>query len=298
VPARAAYWRDGKQGTVRLEAGPLGFVVDERSARAAVQAWRRLETSLLTSDGPWKPLPGTRIEVQTLARLVPTSTLLLGSEASEQNLDQLASSGKLEQFRLLHFATHGEISRRPEQSALILARDRLPDPLEAARPGGKYHSGRLGVEMVLKQWRLDADLVVLSCAAEDREADGVGLSAFAQAFLQKGARSVLVSRWKVEDTATALLMLRFYENLLGKRTGMKKPMGRAQALEEARDWLRKLPREEAQRRLSLSGLFGVMRGTDVDLAGVKGKPVKVPEGDRPFAHPAYWSAFVLIGDAE
>lgn len=28
----------------------------------------------------------------------------------------------------------------------------------------------------------------------------------------------------------------------------------------------------------------------------KDKPVVVPQGERPFAHPSYWAAFVLIGD--
>jgi CHAT domain-containing protein len=27
-----------------------------------------------------------------------------------------------------------------------------------------------------------------------------------------------------------------------------------------------------------------------------GKPATLPAGDKPFAHPAYWAAFVLVGD--
>ena len=45
-----------------------------------------------------------------------------------------------------------------------------------------------------------------------------------------GARSVVLSLWKVDDTATALLMVRFYQNLLGKRDGIKNPMAKAEAL--------------------------------------------------------------------
>jgi CHAT domain-containing protein len=30
----------------------------------------------------------------------------------------------------------------------------------------------------------------------------------------------------------------------------------------------------------------------------KDKPVVVPQGERPFAHPYYWAAFVLIGDPD
>ena len=43
---------------------------------------------------------------------------------------------------------------------------------------------------------------------------------FTQALLMSGARSVCLSLWKVDDTATVLLMQRFYANLLGRRSGL------------------------------------------------------------------------------
>src|SRR5207247_1857629 len=83
------------------------------------------------------------------------------------------------------------------------------------------------------EWRggIDADLVVLSACETGlgKDAGGDGLLGFAQAFLSAGARSVVLSRWQVDDVATALLMVRFYQNLLGKREGLKKPLGRYDA---------------------------------------------------------------------
>jgi CHAT domain-containing protein len=102
---------------------------------------------------------------------------------------------------------------------------------------------------------------------------------------------------KVDDTATSLLMLRFYENMLGKRKNLKAAMGRAEALEGARTWLRNLNRDDLE-RLSISLTDGVLRGTESPaLPPVrKGSAPALSPGERPFAHPFYWASFVLVGD--
>jgi CHAT domain-containing protein len=110
---------------------------------------------------------------------------------------------------------------------------------------------------------------------------------------------VVLSRWEAEDTSTALLMLRFYENVLGAREGLSRALPRAEALEEAKQWLRELPRQDAA--VLAAGLVGdrlkgtATRGTVVEL-DVKERAVKLPAGERPYAHPFYWATFVLVGD--
>ena len=107
--------------------------------------------------------------------------------------------------------------------------------------------GRLSVREIQRGWDLKAELVTLSACetALGREAGGEGFVGFTQALLMSGTRSVCLSLWKVDDTATALLMQRFYANLLGRRPGLTGPMPKAEALREAKAWLRGLSRAEA-----------------------------------------------------
>jgi tetratricopeptide (TPR) repeat protein len=299
-------WREGKTlDELRLTPGKLGVAISDDPPAVALR--KRCELDLLAdarTRSEIRPLPGTRLEVAALAGLLPEgqSTLLLGSQASEQELDALAASGKLKTFRLLHFATHGSVDPiSAAHSALELARNRLPGPDEQARlaaVGKKVPTGRLSVETIAKTWELDADLVTLSACetALGPEGGGEGLLGFSQVLLGKGARSLLLSLWKVDDTATALLMTRFYENLLGKRDGLDKPLPKAEALREAKRWLRALQRAEVEK---LAGQLakGELRAKEERKGPQMPKPV-IPQGDTPFAHPRYWAAFILIGDPD
>ena len=114
--------------------------------------------------------------------------------------------------------------------------------------------------------------------------DHKGREAISAALIHKGARSVVLSRWKVDDTATSLLMRRFYQNILGKRDGLKRAMGRADALAEAKAWLRNLNVKEAQ-----SAADSLPRG----------KLAPAPKvAPKAYAHPYYWAAFTLVGDPD
>ena len=284
--------------------GKLGVLLADEPAPEALANRRKLDR-LLAQRGPdgqgWKELPGTRAEAQALARLFAAGrqpvTLLADADASEPRLAELAHSGALGRFRYLHFATHGTFDPRfPLQSAVILAQPARP---EVAPPGlGRYvFDGELTAAEVLENWRLDAELVTLSACQTGlgKHERGEGFLGFAQAALLAGSRAVCLSLWQVDDAATALLMERFYQNLLGRREGLKGPLPKAEALAEAQAWLRGLPRAEAQRRAArLAG--GVARGKGRQLGPLLPPLPAGPAGQPPYAHPYYWAAFVLVGD--
>jgi CHAT domain-containing protein len=189
----------------------------------------------------------------------------------------------------------------PLRSALILSRDALPDPAKQLEAGQPIFDGRVTAREVLEQWNLNCELTTLSAceSALGKYEHGEGFVGFAQALLLAGSRSVCLSLWKVDDAATALLMERFYQNLLGKRDDLKAPLPKAEALAEAKHWLRELSREEALKRAERL-CSGVVRAADrPKLLPLPPRPQEVgaPQiEDRPYSHPFYWAAFVLYGD--
>jgi hypothetical protein len=302
-PVPAELWREGKTVRVRLAPGKLGVLLDKRPAAEAFAAWQASGHSLVAQQsGPITPLPGSKLEVESLARLVPETKLLLGSDASEQTLEELAQASQLRNYRLLHLATHAQVNLGiPKESSLILAQDhiihKLDDQIARTLGGNKPLDGRLTVGTILEKWQLDADQVVLSACETGlgAEAAGEGLLGFAQALLQKGARTVVLSRWKVPDMATALLMQRYYQNILGKREGLQAPMPRAEGLWEAKRWLRSLTQAEIEKQLAGLPGGGELRSVKPAVPVVGNKR---PPAEHPFAAPYYWAAFVLIGDPE
>jgi CHAT domain-containing protein len=203
----------------------------------------------------------------------------------------MARRDKMKKYKYIHFSAHGRYDPRSAyRTALLLA----PDPDRTADPTSFDTDGEISAEQIARTWALDADLVVLSACESGlgKQAGGEGFLGFAQPLLAKGARSLVLSLWKVDDRATSLLMARFYQNLLGKRPDLKQPMPKAEALDEAKRWLRGLSADKVGTELE-----ALDRGTVRPLATKGDAPREPsPSGPRPFAHPYYWAAFVLIGD--
>jgi CHAT domain-containing protein/tetratricopeptide (TPR) repeat protein len=151
------------------------------------------------------------------------ATPLIGPQASET-----AVRRRLPAARVVHFATHGlafASEARVRSSYIAFAADSLND-------------GLLTMAELLDDptATLAADLVVLSACqtglGDLKQAEGtVGLQ---RAFLARGARSVLVSLWSVDDEATRLLMQSFYTHWLAESPRISK----AEALRRAQQDVR------------------------------------------------------------
>lgn len=270
-----------------------GDVTAKTSAAGGDTAAVAVRTRSLSRFGTLVPLPGTRAEIDIIRQ-----TLLSRNKANEERLRVLSGADatltklvqSVDQPRFLHLATHGlaEGGRKAYDSALALA---APDKVTAD------DTGFLRLSDLLAQWggKLHGtELVVLSACrtARGEMESGDGFVALTWGFLFAGSKAVVASLWEVDDTATALLMSRLYENLLGafeepRKIGEQsfdpgKSLPQSLALREAKLWVRGLDKEAATQRVK-------------ELLGEQGR---VPSGDRPFADPYYWGAFVLIGNSD
>jgi CHAT domain-containing protein len=88
-------------------------------------------------------------------------------------------------------------------------------------------------------------------------------------------------------------MTRFYENMLGTPEGGVTPLPKAQALAEAKQWLRRLSAADVDRLTT-----DLPKGLPAGTRGIRREVTEAAAADalRPFEHPHYWSAFILIGD--
>ncbi|MEZ4388210.1 MAG: CHAT domain-containing protein [Candidatus Krumholzibacteriia bacterium] len=199
-------------------------------------------------------------ELRFLAELFPQATVLAGDAATERQLAAMNRSNSIRSYDVIHLACHAETAVAALESALIL---------NDAGSHGPGADGRLEAAELAFEYDLAPDLVTLSGCSTARNQARVWREyhSLAQVLVAGGARRVLASRWDVDDRATALFMEHFYRELERLRAATIPDSAgsatiHARAFGDATRWLRDL--EDA-------------------------------DGNRPYAHPIYWSGFTLIG---
>lgn len=152
-------------------------------------------------------LPYSQLEVDLIRSHYrgPVSSLFL-AQGPDANRN-LALSGALAEYTILHFSAHGELNPgRPENAYLRLAE---------VDGHGRPVAGELGAEDIACQ-RWNAELVVASACntAGGRAIRFAGIGGLSRGFFLAGSKRSLTSLWQVEGSATADLMDRFYAALL------------------------------------------------------------------------------------
>jgi CHAT domain-containing protein len=171
------------------------------------------------------PLPGTKAEAKSIENTLKKSVALREYEkdrATEANLLHIKNP------KILHIATHGFFINDPS-----IPNPMLKSGLALAGANASLIRGRSeGIVTALKLSGLElegTDLVVLSACntgvVDLNSTDTV--SGLSKAFIQAGAKDIVMSLWSVNDQATKDLMSGFYRQ-------MQKHESYEQALREAK----------------------------------------------------------------
>ena len=153
----------------------------------------------------WDRLPYTAQEAKAILTLIPPATSLQAM-SFDANYDW-ATSSALNQFRILHFATHGFVNQeQPELSGIVLSLiDKKGNPI----------SGHLRLGDLFNQ-DYPAELIVLSACETGlgKNVNGEGLVGLTRGLMYAGAARVMVSLWQINDKGTSTLMQEFYKEML------------------------------------------------------------------------------------
>jgi CHAT domain-containing protein len=179
-----------------------------------LEAWNRpiSEAELVKASGLLKP---------------QGADLLIGAAFSDT---AIMARKDLDQFRVIHFATHGLVTA---PSDTCPARPALLTSFGPRAADGSQSDGLLSFNEIF-DLKLDADMVILSACDTAGQADieatraaglttggGTALEGLVRAFIGAGGRSVLASHWPASDdfNATARLINALFEAPAGTPSG-------------------------------------------------------------------------------
>lgn len=257
-----------KQYDVSLIGNPRDLVTN-KSKRSISSAKRATLVGFpdYGSGGMIAQLPGTKVEVDNINKLLKTSGFQVSELTQRDATETNVKSAKKE--AILHIATHGYFLKDVEKTSWPIgvladyAKDNvllrsglmLTGASEANGATQTLDSSNNGIMTSYEAMNLDlkgTDLVVLSaCETGLGEIKaGEGVYGLQRAFLVAGAEAIIMSLWKVDDEATQVLMNNFYNN-----------------------WVKSNDRQKAFKQAQLQLM-----------------------ANEKFKAPMYWGAFVMIED--
>lgn len=217
------------------------------------------ESAPIQRSVTYASLPSTLIEVEAIAKNFSETNIIKDTRLQQIDLKQ----ERLQDYRFLHFATHGRIDlENPARSGLLINTG-----------GAKNDDGFLNSNEI-SLLNLNADLVVLSACKTGigRLISGEGLAGLQRSFLIAGASAVVVSLWDIYDKSTSVFMDDFYRTMLLYQ-------------KQEYSWL--------SRSLNF---FGLYTHPLIDYKARALQQAKINMIEHPYYnHPVYWSSFILIG---
>ena len=189
---------------------------------------------------PWRFLPGTRAEAESIAALLTTKgvtpALYTGAEGNEESFKALSGQSP----SILHIATHGFYLKNQDFTTTTTESVDMREQLQAqksplkrsglimagANPAwteGKVlpnvEDGVLTAEEISSLDLRNTTLAIISaCDSGLGEINNDGVEGLQRAFKSAGVQTLVVTLWKVDDSATEFMMTEFYKNLTSGRS--------------------------------------------------------------------------------
>jgi CHAT domain-containing protein len=260
----------------KIRYAPSTQVLQYCQERGAIDQVIRSTVEDATSD-----LQFSRLECEAIAQLfsIPPELRLQTTQATVANYRKLSVDGR---SNLIHSSHHASSDlANPLNSGLILA-------------DGKITVGQLLTPL----WRMeDLDEIFFSCCETNLGMPSLtdDLLTIGTGFLCAGARAVISTLWAVEELATALFCIHYYQQ---RQAGLDRPT----AIHEAQKYLRSLTLQQiltylqaqftiAQASQDQQSIEAVQR----NLAAMAAR--SSDPNSTPYSSPYYWAGFICQGMA-
>ena len=260
-------------------------------------------------------LPGTEIEGEKIAKILRVKPV-----TAAKALKPLVSKAQKAPY-ILHIATHGYFlgDITPELDTInqnfmlssLSASERfqvgtrqnplLRSGLAFAGVNTMLNGGKLPEEaedglltsLDVQSINLAGTELVVTSACETALGDlytGETLIGLRRSFIQAGAKTVIISLWKVEDVATTILMQYFYYYLL------KAKLSKAEALRKAKSSLQRLTIAKMRSQWLTEDAIKSAEKHSIGTAAHLRELSQKSDLERPYEAPKYWAAFICLGN--
>jgi CHAT domain-containing protein len=316
-PLHALPLGDGDEPEYLMDRFPKGVTYNPSCQVLEKVSQRQPKTTsqkrLFAIQNPTEDLEYADLEVEAiLPNFSANARALARQDANKTALNQDPHRQDFQGAEYVHFAGHGAFNfNSPLLSPLVLAGAKVtvssPEPAPAPPPENapaepattRFIPWRKGTDLDLTQCYTLGELFELhlpACRLVILSACETGLTDFSPeleeyislglGFLYAGATNVICSLWAVNDVSTAILMVKFYEE-------METQPSVALALKQAQQWMRTVTKQELTAWMN-DRSFEPIPHPKAKLRDHLDLGLDGPD-DRPYQHPIHWAAFCAIG---
>lgn len=264
---------------------------DWRALGLGVSKASSVSLALSESQISFTALPGVTKELQDIVRNEDKEKGILSGKryvdgeftvAALKDQLGLTLADNQRKYNVIHFATHFRLGSDTADSFLLLGNNQA---LTLEQVGDSSELNFTDVELVTLS-ACNTAFGNSGTQTQLTENNGKEVDSLATFIENRGAKAILATLWSVSDESTSLLMREFY------RLHKENPkITKAEAMQKAQiamieGKLKPISKDAAKNRDV--GVFKVGKDTT--------QPSFKSDENAPFAHPYYWSPFVLIGN--